>query len=499
MNKKHIVKIAGFALLLASGLTSCELDQYPQDSMPIDQSWKLMSDAVNYETGLMSSFRGRCGDGAYNTDFQADLMNAEKNFGNNYALEHFWTFNDVPSVWAYAYSTIKECNNILTHIDQISPADADSQQQASNEATLKNIKGEAYFVRAFCYFKMATRYAKDYEASTAKTDLGLPLVESVDVNHKPNRSTLQETYDFIKKDLAAARQNLIKTNPGEDKSELTTDALDLLEARVDLYMDDYAGADELAQKLIQSGKYPLAAKADYAKMWTDDEGSEIIFAPYADVNEGKKNWSAYMNYDVKLQVFQPYFVPSQWVIDLYGANDVRKNIFFQQGTIQITGQNKSQIVMLSKFPGNPALKTNPMEVSYYNKMKEFRIAEAYLISAEARYRQHNEEGAKTVLNQLRAARGAAASTAAGAQLFNDIKTEWIREFIGEGYRLDCLKRWHDGFTRHDPQHEDVLWTMDPSVSINLKVDANDKRFVWEIPANDRQVNKNLVPNWDSNK
>ena len=29
----------------------------------------------------------------------------------------------------------------------------------------------------------------------------------------------------------------------------------------------------------------------------------------------------------------------------------------------------------------------------------------------------------------------------------------------------------------------------------LSVEANNQKFVWEIPANDLQTNKNLVPNW----
>ena len=126
--------------------------------------------------------------------------------------------------------------------------------------------------------------------------------------------------------------------------------------------------------------------------------------------------------------------------------------------------------------------------------KPFRAAEAYLIAAEAAYRNGDEPTAQNMLTQLRASRQASAVTATGDALFQSIKEEWIREFVGEGQRLNDLKRWHDGFTRHDPQNQDVLAT---GIGMEtLSVDADNMRFVWEIPANDLNSNKNLQPNWN---
>ena len=38
-------------------------------------------------------------------------------------------------------------------------------------------------------------------------------------------------------------------------------------------------AADNAEAVINSGKFPLTEIADYAKMWTDDEGTEVIFRP----------------------------------------------------------------------------------------------------------------------------------------------------------------------------------------------------------------------------
>ena len=85
---------------------------------------------------------------------------------------------------------------------------------------------------------------------------------------------------------------------------------------------------------------------------------------------------------------------------------------------------------------------------------------------------------------------------------NYIRRLWAREMVGEGFRLDCLKRWGDGIKRMAPQKSlvgaNVLRNADPTLSTELNVAAEDARYfkmVWEIPSNDLQTNKNLVGNW----
>lgn len=497
---RNIFKIAFASVLTLGAMTSCNLDLMPQGTLTTENTWEQVSDAEQYESGLYSSFRGVWG--GLNTEYQGDLFNAGVDFGNNGGAEHRWDFNDETDTWINNYSTIKECNNIINNIDKVNAAGASDEETAANKAALNNIKGEAYFVRAVCYHNIVIRYAKDYEASTAAQDPGLPLVESIDINAKPNRSTLQATYDFIKNDIAQARQLMTNTDAGADKSQLTTDDIDLFEARVDLYMDNYGEADKLAQKVISSGKYPLITDKDaYASMWLNDAGSEIMFQPGASLDElPTAKGGKFINYNSTKKAYQPFFIPSQWVIDLYSESDIRKSSFFKTLPVQEgTMEAPVDIQVLYKFPGNPALKKTADEISYYNANKVFRSAEAYLISAEARYKNKNEDGAREVLNQFRTARGEAATTATGAALFTEIKDEWTREFIGEGFRLDNLKRWHDGFKRHDPQDKTPLVSTDPEHYINLSIAADNYRWVWEIPSNDRLVNKGIVPNWDSNK
>ena len=97
------------------------------------------------------------------------------------------------------------------------------------------------------------------------------------------------------------------------------------------------------------------------------------------------------------------------------------------------------------------------------------------------------------LNDLRTQRGASEIAATGAELFKEIKNEWIREFIGEGQRMNDIKRWHDGVQRSNPQQESLVMT--GSDYITLSKTADDMRIVWEIPNNDLNANSNLEGNW----
>ena len=147
--------------------------------------------------------------------------------------------------------------------------------------------------------------------------------------------------------------------------------------------------------------------------------------------------------------------------------------------------------MLNKYPGNPKLKKS--EYEYYQMPKVFRVAEAYLIAAEASYQANDEVNALKYLNDLRTQRGASVVTATGDALFKEIKNEWIREFVGEGQRMNDLKRWHDGLQRHDPQNQAIL--MIGADYTELTKEASDKRFLWEIPNNDMNANSNIEGNW----
>lgn len=511
--KKYIFKTLLCSAMALPVLTSCELDQFPEGSIPSEQAWKTVSDANNFYVGLLSNLRGVSG-GAYSyvSECQADLFNAVRGAASQ-NLVHEWNFTTSQfggdNVWVGNFGLVTTANNIINNIDKVVAENNDEQ------AALNAIKGSAYFARAYAYASMVTRYCVNYQdAESAAKELGLPIVKTVDVNARPSRASLQATYELILSDITEAEKLLAGT--GFDTSAPNAHTLAALKARVLLNMKNYDAAITAANEVM--ALYPLAAAADYAEMWVGDyelnDGLyETIFQPLQTVDERSGSMGTiFIAYNPATETNNPYYVPTQGLMDLYEKGDVRKSAFFVKTKISpATGSESALGYMFYKFPGNEALlksgeTTGVTGNTFYNMHKPFRVAEMYLIAAEASLlKEAKDEGAAlTFLNNLRTARGASALSSTGDALVQDMKNEWVREFVGEGYRLDCLKRWNEGVKRMTPQSFNGanILINNPSASYTeLEVNPGDAlyyKMIWEIPSQDMQANSNLVGNWGSN-
>jgi hypothetical protein len=176
---------------------------------------------------------------------------------------------------------------------------------------------------------------------------------------------------------------------------------------------------------------------------------------------------------------------------MYDNADIRKSVYFEQKTTYFQGVDVPNIWLVNKYQGNPTLFT-AATTNYQHAPKIFRIAEMYLIAAEAAAKQGgaNEVAALTHLNTLRVARGLTAIVGiTGTSLMNEIKNERFRELAFEGFRLWDLKRWNEGFTRRAPQNTNILQT--GASFISLSIAANDPKFTWAIPVRDITTNPSL--------
>lgn len=126
--------------------------------------------------------------------------------------------------------------------------------------------------------------------------------------------------------------------------------------------------------------------------------------------------------------------------------------------------------------------------------KVFRLAEQYLIRAEARCRKGEFGAASKDITALRAARyvdyGSTSLTA--DNWLQTISDERVRELYMEGFRLQDLKRWHKGFERK-PQTSSV------KEGSSLRIEADDPSFVWPIPQHElNSPGSEVLPN-ESNR
>ena len=485
--------IAGVAVLTVLG--SCKkMDLYPYDSIERSQSFKTVKDAANWDTGIHAFLKGRTyGLYTYSQDVQADQLNATLDYGNRNGAPHRMndSFNSddytLRDTWRAYYSGITNANVAIDGYKALTaatPAETDS---------LNKYMGGAYLARAFYYHNLALRFSKAYTTASAGTDLGVPVVLTYDPSAQPARATLAAVYNQILADVAEAKTKLVKVLGQKAASRMTVDAAVALEARVKLDKKDYSGAYTAAASLVDGGKYPLYNTAATVKSyWHTDARNEDIIQLHGSAANGFNVNNIYLGFNSGANTFTPDFIPTQSVIDLYGATDLRRDVYFESKNVTISGVvYNNSIKLVNKFPGNPVLFTGAV-TNYQHFVKMFRIGEQYLIAAEAAYFNGGDEvNARKYLNALRTNRGLLATIAAGPALLAEIKLERQRELAFEGFRLFDLKRWGEGIVRGTPQNTAPLTVAPAADFIGLNKPATFNKIVWGIPTNDVIINPNI--------
>ncbi len=491
---KNISKFLVLALVFAFGTVSCELDKFPYDQIEQTQAFKTVQDAQNLNRGLYNMLRGRL-DNIYRftTEVQADWLNATIEFGNRNGSPHRMDdtflagdFN-LRDIWQGYFQLITNINNFLDNIGRV----ATTTQAQIDE--VKRLKGEAHLMRALIYHQLVIHWAKPYSTATAATDLGVPLVLTYNVTLRPERATVQAVYNKILEDITEAKAS-IPTGGAQRSERFTHDSALALEARVKLHMRDWPGVVAAAEPLVTSGRYPLMnTAAGLQQMWVNDMGTETIMQVFASLTELGLANNIYWGYSANPVFWRPDFIPQQWAVDIYDNADLRKAIFMTPRVLSMGGITYNNMVVFSKYPGNPALFTGL--TNYQHRSKVFRIAETILNLAEAQF-NINPDQARTTLNLLRVARGLPALIN-NTDLQTHIRHERFRELVGEGFRLNDLKRWNLGVVRLDPQS--TAFIMTGTNFHQLNVPATFPKLIWGIPTNELITNPNIAnqqnPGW----
>ena len=118
-----------------------------------------------------------------------------------------------------------------------------------------------------------------------------------------------------------------------------------------------------------------------------------------------------------------------------------------------------------------------------------RLAEMYLMKAEAEARSGNEGAAKNTLLELVQTRDPQYKLSAnsGAALIEEILTQRRIELWGEGFRFTDLKRLNLALDRTNSNH-------DEAVSQTMSVPAGDKRWEFVISQKEMDANPAMVQN-----
>lgn len=177
------------------------------------------------------------------------------------ANAYFWAtqlnkdVESAPAVWSTLYRCIYNTNVIIRKVDGAT-GDAVKKQQ---------LMGEALTLRSAYFFDLLTVYAKAYNATTASSDPGIPIMQSVDVTEAtPPRSSVQATLDTIITNLNTAVNLLPENSLNRSRANKYT-AYAML-SRVYLYMENYTQSAIFADKALET-PHEILDYNEYYSAW----------------------------------------------------------------------------------------------------------------------------------------------------------------------------------------------------------------------------------------
>lgn len=278
--------------------------------------------------------------------------------------------NNSSDLWANAFSNIRKCNLAIEGLNRSTNLSAGIKNQLS---------GEMKFMRAALLFNLLNLYGK------------IPLPLSIDEleNAKLPRAGTEEVWSQILTDLQSAKALLKPEYPSAERARVNKYAASALLARAYLYHKEWAKAEAEASEVIGSGLYTLSNPAGTFKK----SSNETILQIYA--LTGRSPLATYYvpgNAGITPRYFLRAGFDLAFEKNTAGVDDLRKSNW--------TGKNNAGVYYVNKYK---ILTGSGDEYSVF-----LRLAELYLIRAEARAQQNKLNGsgsAETDLNVIRARAG----------------------------------------------------------------------------------------------
>ncbi|MBF8455681.1 RagB/SusD family nutrient uptake outer membrane protein [Kaistella sp. G5-32] len=363
------------------------------------------------------------------------------------------------SAWNDAYRNIYTFNKIIEEVDGATLGAGDTEELR------RKIKAQAYYGRAYEYLFLVNTFSKQYSASSAKTDLGVPLVLKADVTQKlPSRGTVDLVYTQIINDLNIAIKNL------PDNSDIkllpTVAAGYALLARTNIYKSDYENAKKYAEMALAKN----STLVDYTQpSFSNDNLSIKLNEQYA-THSMNQPGNGYLSEDA-VSIFPQ------------DGSDIRLTEQFIENPVIINGQTVIKYIMGSydyNFKGTTSVS----------------VPEMYITLAESEARLGNTDAAINLLNSLRDKRVldnvqlSADDFPTPNSLTKFCLEERRREMIYTNTRLFDLKREN----LESAYAKTTIHKVQGTNNITITAEANSRKLIMPIPAQVLKFNPDMPQN-----
>jgi hypothetical protein len=360
--------------------------------------YQMIANNLTLMNGAVTVYGGLSADELSNVNPNSDY----DAFKNNAIPSNSSTINS--KFWTNAYKYIYQANAVLEGLDKSTTISTTVKEQ---------LRGEMLFSRALNYFYLVNLFGD------------VPLVLSTDYlkNSSIPRTALVTVNQQMVADLTEAKQLLSASYATSTNVRPNEMAAAALLARVYLFQKDWANAEVQATAVLNSGTYRLETDLNNVFSGTSAETIFQLARPTANTAEGSVFIPASGS-------ARPTFIITAALLNAFETGDQRKAAWLKANTIGGTAYT---------YPYKYKIR-NSTTVSENNIV--FRLAEVYLIRAEARAQQQKNGDALSDLNIIRQRAGLTpVTTLTQATTLNAIMQERQTELFAEwGYRWLDLKR-----------------------------------------------------------
>jgi hypothetical protein len=377
-----------------------------------------------------------------------------------------YTFLDNYTPWRYYYRIIRSCNFLI--------ASAGGNDATPEDEQVRHLVGQTKAMRAYAYFYLSQLYTTE---GYAPSELTLPIYVDLDAAPKA-KSTGQEVYDLIVSDLTDAISFMAGFTRA-NKNEVDVNVAKGLLAYTYAAMGNDSEVATLTNDIINNGGYTLMSSADVLGGFNDASNAGWIWGQDVTLDNGLGLISWWGQMDIFSYSYAwagDRKTIDQNLFDAIPADDVRKAQFLDSPT---SGYN---LTPYNKFydPARQIGGQRNIETDYVF----MRVAEMYLLNAEANAALGNDAAAQTSLKALMSQRLADVSyidALSGASLVQEIILQTRIELWGEGKSYLSMKRNKLTIERGSNHLSNV----------GTPISYNDARLTYEIPQAEILNNPNI--------
>lgn len=376
MKKKYLLSLATVTAALL--FTGCyDLDRIPQQELSPGTFWKTETHAKQAIMGCYAALRNNQ---LYGLFFGRDCLS---DIGFGYDSPGYWEIsrslwtprsNIVMNCWKDVYDGIRRVNVVMRNVSGME----------IDEKIKSEVLGEAKFLRALFYFFLMNHYG------------GVPIYdETVDYNTDymnllKTRATLEQTLQFVLKDLSDAIGSLPVKWPQSDYGRATKGAAYALRGKVYLYFKEYAKAIPDFEEIVldPSGKgYGYALYPEYADLFTQKahRSSEMIFSlqTFSEIgNALGMPYAHYMGSNACLGTSWNNVMPSCDLVDMYECKD---------------GKPFKWDDFIPGFSGSKEVRLKTLRATLSEKYDSVKSYPEYLDKLLAMYEQRDPRMKETIL------------------------------------------------------------------------------------------------------